>query len=195
MALGRQKEFIREEALRAAMETFWSKGYEGTSIPDLMHNMGISRSSLYETFGDKQSLLNEAVKYYSRLVGERKRSILVNAMTVKQGLTVYFRYHMEMALAENWPGGCLITNLSIYQDYLDDETKALIQDRSETLEEAFYNLLEKGKETGELRPTLNSRKIARLLLSINHGINVVARVKRDKSLLEDISESIVNLLA
>ncbi|MCY8669819.1 TetR/AcrR family transcriptional regulator [Bacillus haynesii] len=95
--MGRRKEFVREEALRSAMRTFWSKGYDGTSIPDLMHSMCISRSSLYETFGDKQSLLNEAVKYYSQLVGEKKQGILANAKSAKQGLTDYFRYHMEAA--------------------------------------------------------------------------------------------------
>jgi len=194
IVLGRAKEFVREEALRSAMKTFWSKGYEGTSIPDLMQNMGISRSSLYETFGDKQSLLNEAAKYYSRLVGEKRRSILANAKTVKQGLTDYFRYHMEVALEENWPGGCLITNLSIYHDYLDDETKQLIEESMETLEEAFYHFLEKGKENGELTSALDSRKTARLLLTINHGINVVTRVKGDSCHLEDISESILHLL-
>ncbi|MEC1261305.1 TetR/AcrR family transcriptional regulator [Bacillus swezeyi] len=191
--MGRSKEFVREEALRAAMKTFWSKGYDGTSIPDLMHSMGISRSSLYETFGDKQSLLNEAAIYYSQLVGEKRRSILANAKTVKEGLTDYFRYHREVALAENWPGGCLITNLSIYYAYLDEETKTLVMESMGKLEEAFYNFLEKGKETGELSSTLNSRKTARLLLAINHGMNVVSRVKGESCFLEDISESIFHL--
>ncbi|MEC1561962.1 TetR/AcrR family transcriptional regulator [Bacillus haynesii] len=192
--MGRRKEFVREEALRSAMRTFWSKGYDGTSIPDLMHSMCISRSSLYETFGDKQSLLNEAVKYYSELVGEKKRGILANAKSAKQGLTDYFRYHTEAALAENGPGGCLITNLSIFYDYLGDETKTLIEERIETLEEAFYNLLEKGKENGELASTVNSRKTARLLLAMNHGMNVLARVKGNSCIMKDISESIPHLL-
>lgn len=52
--MGRQKEFDCDEVLHKAMEVFWARGYQATSIRDLVKHMGINRQSIYDTFGDKQ---------------------------------------------------------------------------------------------------------------------------------------------
>src|SRR6187549_1927026 len=54
--MGRPREFEAAEALRQAMHVFWSKGYEGASLADILHATGLSKSSLYATFGDKRTL-------------------------------------------------------------------------------------------------------------------------------------------
>ena len=59
--LGRPKEFDQDEALGKAMDVFWTKGYEATSVQDLLDHMGINRGSMYDTFGDKHALFVEAV--------------------------------------------------------------------------------------------------------------------------------------
>ncbi len=59
--MARQKEFDRDEVLHKAMEVFWTRGYEGTSIQDLVKHMGINRQSIYDTFGDKHSLFLQAL--------------------------------------------------------------------------------------------------------------------------------------
>ena len=73
--IGRPREFKEQEALSQAMEVFWHKGYEGTSVQDLLEGMGINRGSMYDTFGDKRTLFLKAVEYYrshvvSRLVAK-----------------------------------------------------------------------------------------------------------------------------
>lgn len=68
----RTKQFVREEALDQAVELFWQQGYEATSIQNLVDKMGINRSSLYDTFGDKQQLFLVAMdRYIDRIVSER----------------------------------------------------------------------------------------------------------------------------
>ena len=65
MKLGRPLEFDPEEALAAATRVFWIKGYEATSTKDLMDAMGLSKSSLYQTFGSKKrarALINETIE-------------------------------------------------------------------------------------------------------------------------------------
>lgn len=56
--MARQKEFDRDEVLHKAMEVFWTRGYEGASIEDLVKHMGINRQSMYDTFGDKAFALS-----------------------------------------------------------------------------------------------------------------------------------------
>lgn len=87
--MARPKQFDREQALRKAMMLFWQKGYEATSIPDLLESMGISRSSLYEEYSDKRTLFREALQYYEQL-GKRRFAILEQAESVEEGLKKFF---------------------------------------------------------------------------------------------------------
>src|SRR5689334_20346799 len=66
---GRPRSFDREAALGKAMDVFWAKGYEGTSISDLTNAMGINPPSLYAAFGDKEHLFLEAIERYQRARG------------------------------------------------------------------------------------------------------------------------------
>jgi len=59
--MARPKEFDREEVLQKALYTFWEKGYDATTLPDLLESMGVNRSSFYNTFGDKQTLFREVM--------------------------------------------------------------------------------------------------------------------------------------
>jgi AcrR family transcriptional regulator len=62
---GRPRSFDRDEALRLAMQVFWNKGYEGTTMADLTAAIGVKAPSLYAAFGDKNALFREAIDFYS----------------------------------------------------------------------------------------------------------------------------------
>ena len=66
--MARTKEFDRDAALDRAMHVFWKKGYEATSLPDLLQAMGIARQSLYDTFGEKHALFMAALERYTQLI-------------------------------------------------------------------------------------------------------------------------------
>ncbi|RZJ83510.1 MAG: TetR/AcrR family transcriptional regulator [Chryseobacterium sp.] len=62
--MGRNKEFDYEQKLDIALELFWTQGYHVTSITDLEREMGINRSSIYPTYGDKKELLLKCLTKY-----------------------------------------------------------------------------------------------------------------------------------
>jgi len=64
---GRPREFEREDAIDKAMELFWEQGYEATGVAELCDRMGVGRQSLYNTFGDKESLFVEALSRYQQV--------------------------------------------------------------------------------------------------------------------------------
>src|SRR5262245_33795306 len=66
MAIGRPRAFDFDKALDRALAVFWRKGYEGASLPDLTKAMGINRPSLYEAFGNKESLFRKAIERYAQ---------------------------------------------------------------------------------------------------------------------------------
>lgn len=193
ITIGRSKEFDKVDVLHKAMLVFWEKGYETTSIPDLLEAMKISRSSLYETFVDKETLYVEALRHYKK-TREYKTNLLVNASSAKAGIRHYFDYHIASAFDENLPRGCLITNATIGLDSPDEQLRKMIQDGFEELEQAFYELLRKGQQTGEIDPNKDIKALSHLLLNLNHSINVVSKVKMDKKKIYDMMNSVMEML-
>jgi TetR/AcrR family transcriptional repressor of nem operon len=192
--VARPKEFKKEEALEEAMKVFWAKGYDSTSVSDLISAMGISRSSMYETFGDKQNLFIETIHCYSHLVSSRRAEIINGAKSVKQGLNDYFNERISMALNEEYPGGCFITNTATSLETADERVKSAIKVSSEKIENEFYILLESGRNKDEIGRDKDTRALARFLLGLVCGINVMARIHKDRRVLEDIVKYALDVL-
>lgn len=191
--IGRIKEFDREQVLHKAMLVFWEKGYEATSIPDLLQAMGLSRSSLYETFTGKETLYLEAIERYKTL-SLSKRSLLESSPSAKEGIRRYFDRHVSAALDEALPHGCLITNATVGMDSPDDQVQAAIRDSFDRLEKCFTDALKRGQQTGEIALDKDLKTMAILLLNLNHGINIVTKMQPDRKLYDDMVEAVLNML-
>lgn len=192
--MGRTKEFDREHVLHRAMLVFWEKGYEATSIPDLLESMELSRSSLYESFVDKQTLYVEAIKHYKK-TSQKKRNLLKNAVSAKDGIRQYFDQQITNALCdEGFPNGCLITNATIGMNCPDEQLQKLIKDSFEELEQLFYEVLSKGQQTGEIDSTKDIHILAYLLLNLNHSINVISKVKKDRKVIDEMMNTVIEML-
>lgn len=189
--IARETKFDREKALSQAMLVFWKKGYEAASVPDLLQAMGLSRSSLYNTFGDKRSLFLEAIRLYQQQTAFRQQ-ILNNATSAKAGIAEYFRQRIDAAYSENRPKGCLITNTAIEMNTPDEELKKLIKERFTSLEASFCRLLAKGRQSGEIKDTADIRALACLLLNLNHSINIMAKVNMERQQIEQMVQTVMN---
>jgi TetR/AcrR family transcriptional regulator, transcriptional repressor for nem operon len=187
--VGRPKEFDREEVLQKALYTFWEKGYDATTLPDLLVSMGINRSSFYNSFGDKQTLFREVMSLYYEQVGIQRLAILQKAKSVKQGLWDYFNHNIDVAVAAYNPGGCLLTNTATTLKTIDEQVSSLIVQAVERMEQALFNLLEKGQQSGELAPNKDIKAIARLIIAVSYGLNIAARVHPDREMLLDMAKA------
>lgn len=176
-----------------AMLVFWEKGYEAASIPDLLKAMGLSRSSLYETFADKETLYVEALQHYKK-IRQNKRNLLANAPSAKVGIRQYFDRHIASAFDDDLPKGCLVTNATIGLNSPDEQLQKLILDSFEELEKSFYELLSKGQQAGEIDAKKDIRVLSFLLLNLNHSINVVSKVETDKLIFDEMVNTVIDML-
>ncbi|MBP2629027.1 MAG: transcriptional regulator, TetR family [Firmicutes bacterium] len=184
--MARPKEFDRDTALRNAMYLFWYKGYEGTSISDLTEVMEISRSSMYETFGDKQALFIEALTHYLQLNGQKRDTVLKNAISVKQGLQDFFNGVISFVLNADHPNGCFFTNTATSLGTLHENVHTIIKLAAEQRENSFYAFFERGQSSGEIKSDKNIRALARFFEGLVRGISVAANVHKDREVLEDM---------
>src|SRR4029077_15976770 len=106
--MARQKEFNRDEVLHKAMEVFWTRGYEGASIQDLVKHMGINRQSIYDTFGDKHTLFLQALDRYREIQTRKVFVVLERPSSMKRNLRQSFEEPVARSLSAEGRRGCLV---------------------------------------------------------------------------------------
>lgn len=178
LLIARTKEFNKDQALHQAMLLFWKKGYEAASIPDLLEVMGISRSSLYDTFSDKHTLYTAALEHYKKGSFD-KQAILERASTVRDGILQFFEHHIASAYDTSLPGGCFVTNTATTLESPDEKINELIKTSFLELEQAFCELLEKGQQSGEINKSTDIKALSYLLLNLHQSINIMAKTGQD----------------
>ncbi|HEY4182932.1 MAG TPA: TetR/AcrR family transcriptional regulator [Kofleriaceae bacterium] len=170
--MARTKEFEREYALERAMNIFWERGYEATSMADLLEAMGIGRQSMYDTFGDKRALFIEALERY---IDQRQDeySCMVSAPSVKGAIRGMFEALLSESPKEK-RRGCfgILTTLELAPH--DPGIAKLMQARQRILEDVMAEALTRAQKTKELGKEKDPRALARFLLATFSGLRVAA---------------------
>lgn len=181
----RAKEFDPDTVLEKAMELFWTKGYEATSIKMLVGHMGINRFSLYSTFGDKHQLFLSATERYHQKTADAEIAILEGSEDGIESIRRYFVALIDRYTAEDGSKGCFMTNTTTELAPHDDEAKAKTGAFLLQMQAAFYHALGRAQKAGEIREgRLND--YARFLTSTAQGIAVLAKIAPSREILDSI---------
>src|SRR5277367_2957426 len=105
---GRPRSFDETEALERATQVYWSKGYDGVTIDDLVAGMGVGRPSLYAVFGDKRTLFLRVLRAYAERKGAFAAKALLSPQALRDALARFLRYIVESATEEGSAPGCLL---------------------------------------------------------------------------------------
>ncbi|MET0621436.1 MAG: TetR/AcrR family transcriptional regulator [Pyrinomonadaceae bacterium] len=191
--MARHKEFDSDEALQKAMEVFWARGYEATSVGHLVEHMGINRQSLYDTFGDKHSLYLRALDRYREVEGRKMFEALERPGSVKRALRQLFEGVVECSLGGE-RRGCFVGNAT---SELAGHCRATAEKACGSMaaaEEALYRALLRGKKEGEIGAGRDLRAVARFLYSSLQGLQLMSKATRDRKTLEDVVRVTLSVL-
>ena len=185
--MARPKAFDRDVALERAMHVFWARGYEATSLDDLLREMNIGRQSLYDTFGDKRALFLEALARYRQLLDGFVAGCLAGQPSVKAGIRQLF----DGVVADSEDRkrrGCLLVNTAIELAPHDPEAARLVNAGQLATERAFERALQLARRRGELANGKRIRPLARFLVGALLGMRVVAKADPDPRRLRDMAD-------
>jgi len=183
MTRGPQKQFDPEVALTKAMEVFWAHGYEAASLSELLKTMGIGKKSLYDTFGNKQSLFLKALEHYAQTTIRDMRDRLSADGSPLGNLTQLL---LELQEMHSQPGSCgcmLGTNIADFNTE-DEAVAKVMRGYLRQVEDVFCSTLTRAQVAGEVNSTVNPRNLARLLLCTTQGMALLGRVMNDDTTLE-----------
>ena len=171
----RPKEFDPDDAIEKAMQVFWHKGYEATSMEDLLSAMDLNRGSLYDTFGDKRQLFLKVIdRYCNGFVGE-KFSLLDQPGPALPTLRRFIHGMIEGGLADPQRRGCLIANTVMELAPHEQDIAGKVCQAMKTGEDAFFKILSRAKEQGELAKDKDPRGLARFLTTMMQGTIVMIK--------------------
>ena len=171
----RPKEFDPEVALDKAMHMFWHKGYEGTSMEDLLSAMDLNRGSLYDTFGDKRALFLKVMDRYCLGMMSERFAMLDQPGPALETLTQFITGMMEAALADPERRGCLVANTVMELAPHEKDIGARLATALKGMEERFFRVLTRAKKQGELSPEKDPRALGRFLTTMMQGTIVMIK--------------------
>ncbi|RFZ85712.1 TetR/AcrR family transcriptional regulator [Mucilaginibacter terrenus] len=184
--MARTKDFDEEEVLGKAVCLFWHKGYNGTSMQELVDTLGISRSSLYDTYGDKHTLYVKALQFYQSGSGGQMCNIISNAESAKEAIKKLLEFTTVNLLNDVQQKGCFMVNAEVEVAPHDVEVKALISQNNQLLEDTFCHAIKKGQDSGEINGKQDARALARFIMNVVKGMRVTAKSSTDKAIFDDI---------
>lgn len=193
--MARPKEFDSEEALEKAIDLFWDKGYSACSMQDVVEKLGLSRSSIYETFGDKRQLFLASLKKYQQEGADAMRHKLGTTQDIRQTFKDMFYAFLPAGSNDCSKKSCFMVNAGIELAPHDPEIAALVEANSREIEEILRTAIQKGQDAGQISRSLDALSLARFIFATLSGLHVFgASGTADRTKLEDVIKVALSVL-
>jgi len=179
------KQFDQDEVLDRAMAVFWERGYEATSIQDVVEATGLNRGSLYATFSDKKQLFLAVLARYADRFGNPLLAELADP-DPRRAVERMFAAILRRTSDPTQPRGCLITNTALECPRSGDDISRTIAAWVGQQESALYQVMLRAQARGSLSRTQDCRALARFFVGVAQGLNVVHKAMADPAELQDI---------
>jgi len=179
--IGRPRKFDETEILQKVMNLFWSHGYEGTGLSDIIQTTGLAKGSLYKAFGNKKSLYLQALALYEKQYIDTAFQALVDDRKPIVRINEFLSYPLKASSIAGENNGCFLCNASADRADLDQEVRMLVQRGFNKLSQALQTAI------SELTPNIESTQVskqAEALLAIYSGIRIMSRSGVDKKRME-----------
>lgn len=188
------KQFDETEVLIKAREVFSVKGYNGTSMDDLVQATGLSRSSIYDTFGDKHGLFLKSLNQYCFSQLGEIANTCAKTDSPKKKIRAIFDSTLKSILSDKDQKGCLMINMSMELNAVDKEVAALSLKNMEDMEHAFSALVKEGQAKGEIAKKFTPKALGRHLYSSLMGLRVSGNNRPDADSLKEVMKLALSVL-
>ena len=178
---GRPRSFDEAEALDRATQVFWAKGYDGATVDDLVAGTGVSRPSLYATFGDKEALFMRCLEHYAERAALFAAQVLSAAPTVQDAISGFLRLTVEGATCPSNPSGCLMS--CVLPSVEDPKAQDFSARAAAHLAQLIEQRLQEAVAAGELPPNFPCPLRSRHILGMSSALALRARAGATREML------------
>jgi TetR/AcrR family transcriptional regulator, transcriptional repressor for nem operon len=185
-------EFVEEEAISKAMDVFWKKGYNGTSMRDLTAAMGINPSSLYRTIGDKHALFVKCIKSYTESRMQEARKFAAGQASPLTALIAFIDMSAEVIASDRDSCLAIKTTFEIAADNADVQ-KVLKADNDFTYK-FLLNLLNEAIARKEIPAETEAETMTDHIMSAFTGWHESYILHQDKKRIRKMADLLIKQL-
>jgi TetR/AcrR family transcriptional repressor of nem operon len=189
-----EKQYDETDVLERAMAAFWARGYEATSINDLVAATGLNRGSLYAGFTDKRSLFLRALDHYDKEHRQAFLSALERDHAPREAILAAFRQVVDSSDEGRNRKGCLLVNTALELSPHDPAIEGIVRAKLEAVEAFFRARIEAAQKDGTICPEVPAAERARVLFGLFMGLRVITRSRPDRTLMASIVTQVAALL-
>jgi AcrR family transcriptional regulator len=184
---GRPRTFDPDTALRQALDLFWERGYEGTSLKDLADAMGIASASIYACFGNKEELFRQVMALYSTTSGAPPRHALREQPTARAAVHAMLRATADQITHPDNAHYCMLILAAPTGAVENHAVREFLADRRRDMQTTIKDRLTRGATDGDLTtPHAGLDAIARYYTTVVQGLSVQARDGATRDELEAV---------
>lgn len=170
----RTKDFDPDDIADAAMQVFWQRGYAATSVQDLVDGTGLSRSSLYGTFENKQGLFQHALRRYEAVTTSNVE-LLSGPGRARDLVRQLLLRIVQDELSDIGRRGCLVANAALELAGHDEAVAERVAGNFQRLQKALEKLILRGQQEGDITDSKKPRALARFVLNTVQGLRVLGK--------------------
>jgi TetR/AcrR family transcriptional repressor of nem operon len=193
-AMARLRAFDEDRALDSAVDCFWARGYEATSVRDLGEAMGIGGASLYNAYGDKRELFIRSLERYANRSMRERVARIEARFEPKQAIGAFLAEIIDRSAKDPDCKGCLLVNSALDVAPHDAEIGKLVAAYLSEIRAFFKRSLDAARQAGQVDKRLDAEAVSAHLLGVLLGIRVLARTGAKRKLLESVAQPALNLL-
>src|SRR5690348_16107943 len=184
---GRPRTFDPDTALRTALDLFWERGYEGTSLNDLAQAMGVASASIYACFGSKEDLFRKVMRLYGATSGEPPRRALREQPTARAAIHAMLRATADQITGPDTPHYCMLILAAPTGAVENHTVREFLAARRRHMHAEIRDRLARGLTDGDLTATSGSLDaIARYYTTVVQGLSIQARDGATRAELEAV---------
>jgi AcrR family transcriptional regulator len=185
---GRPRSFDETRALEKATQVFWSKGYDGVTIDDLVAGMGVGRPSLYAVFGDKRAIFLRVLRAYAERKGALAAKALLEPQSLRDSIAGFLKYNVESATERGSARGCLLICVAPLVN--DAEVQRFLQHAATGGAALLERRFRDGISAGEIPSDFPVAERAIQVTDLARGLTMRAQIGTPrKTLLKDAEEA------
>ena len=192
--MARKREFDKETVLEKAMMLFWAQGYEATSIDHLKKAMGISTSSMYETFGDKRGIFLQALTRFCEQERQQLTELAEQTPSAPVLIETLFDAIDMVVTNRDANHGSLAFNTMIEFGAGDTDINAIIYEHYANIIDIIATALQSGQEKTSVTTEFSSTALAHLIMNTLHGLATVKGAQPHYNQTDSIKQIILSLI-
>ena len=192
--MARVKEFDEVKALEKAMHLFWNHGYDGTSLQMLEKAMGLVRTSIYNTYGNKRKLFNTVISHYEETVIAQLMMSVEKESDIRKSMAKMLNGEINLHFNKNNPGGCLIVLSVLEKAQHGDESTKLLESIVKKMEKFLTKKISDAQNEGQISMAVDVKSVSLAIATTVVGIAVMGKAGFSKSALQNMVATTISLL-